>query len=80
MAQGQSMSLFMNQLEASSSLMNKLFLCLYNYYAAHKQPPWNSTVINCVTASTMYCSVSFADVILLQLKIAHEEPVSGKTD
>ena len=38
----------------------------------------NSTVINCVTASTMYCSVSFADVIRLQLKIAHEEPVSGK--
>ena len=31
-------------------------------------------------ASTMYCSLSFADVILLQLKIAHEEPVSGKTD
>ena len=36
MAQGQSMSLFMNQLEASSSLKCKLFLCLYHYYAAHK--------------------------------------------
>lgn len=36
MAPGQSMSLFMNQLEASSLLMCKLFLCLYNYYAAHK--------------------------------------------
>ena len=36
-AQSQSMSLFMNQLEASSPLMCKFFLCLYNnYYAAYK--------------------------------------------